>query len=298
MSALIVAIPIIVILAGIAIFAATRRTDTNDATGSLSRETEQRDTSARKAESAAQKTKVAGVPLVAEPATGKEVESAALVARANAGSDLVLAGADAPVVPYTPPDPETFGATRRQFLNRGIITFFGVGLSGFGAACIGFLWPGGVSGFGAKLKVGTIANILAEIQSNNGFLYKAEGRLWLTAYPHGALEKARAVYSPAELAGMEAGVVALYQKCPHLGCRVPNCDTSQWFECPCHGSQYNRVGEKRGGPAPRGMDRFATAVEGGVLTVDTGTIIQGPPIGTNTTKQEAEGPNCISGASH
>jgi cytochrome b6-f complex iron-sulfur subunit len=34
---------------------------------------------------------------------------------------------------------------------------------------------------------------------------------------------------------------------------------------------------------------------GGALTVDTGTIIQGPPIGTNTTGQEAEGPNCISG---
>ena len=31
---------------------------------------------------------------------------------------------------------------------------------------------------------------------------------------------------------------------------------SQWFECPCHGSKYNRVGEKHGGPAPRGLDRF------------------------------------------
>ncbi|NDH97889.1 MAG: hypothetical protein EBZ17_10640, partial [Actinobacteria bacterium] len=91
----------------------------------------------------------------------------------------------------------------------------------------------------------------------------------------------------------------LYQKCPHLGCRVPECVTSQWFECPCHGSQYNRVGEKRGGPAPRGMDRFATSVSAdGVLTVDTGTIIQGPPIGTNTTGQEAEGPNCIGQSSH
>ena len=43
---------------------------------------------------------------------------------------------------------------------------------------------------------------------------------------------------------------------------------SQWFECPCHGSQYNQVGEKKGGPAPRGMDRFATEVAGGVLTVE------------------------------
>ena len=47
---------------------------------------------------------------------------------------------------------------------------------------------------------------------------------------------------------MKQGIVALYQKCPHLGCRVPSCATSQWFECGCHGSQYNRVGEKKGGP--------------------------------------------------
>ena len=131
--------------------------------------------------------------------------------------------------------------------------------------------------------------------------------MWITEYPNGAVEKARAAYSANELAGMEAGlalgldggVIAIYQKCPHLGCRVPECVTSQWFECPCHGSQYNRVGEKRGGPAPRGMDRFAMSVSAdGVLTVDTGTIIQGPPIGTNTTGQEAEGPNCIGQSSH
>ena len=47
---------------------------------------------------------------------------------------------------------------------------------------------------------------------------------------------------------MRRGLIASYQKCPHLGCRVPQCTSSQWFECGCHGSQYNRVGEKKGGP--------------------------------------------------
>ena len=41
--------------------------------------------------------------------------------------------------------------------------------------------------------------------------------------------------------------------------------------------------------------RFARSVEGDNFTVDTGLIIQGPPIGTNTTGQEAEGPHCITG---
>jgi cytochrome b6-f complex iron-sulfur subunit len=43
------------------------------------------------------------------------------------------------------------------------------------------------------------------------------------------------------------------------------------------------------------MDRFAMTVDGDSLTVDTGTVIEGPPIGTNTTGQEAEGPHCVSG---
>ena len=97
---------------------------------------------------------------------------------------------------------------------------------------------------------------------------------------------------------MEEGYTALYQKCVHLGCRVPQCLTSQWFECQCHGSQYNRNGEKKGGPAPRGLDRFGLSVDGGSVTVNTAVIIQGPPIGTNTTGQEAEGPHCVGGGEH
>ena len=92
---------------------------------------------------------------------------------------------------------------------------------------------------------------------------------------------------------MEEGYVALYQRCVHLGCRVPWCQSSQWFECPCHGSKYNRVGEKQGGPAPRGLDRFPLEVSGGNITVDTGIIVIGPPIGTNTTNQSPEGAPCV-----
>ena len=121
--------------------------------------------------------------------------------------------------------------------------------------------------------------------------------MWVTEYPSTALAKAQANYGfyLQVSEGLEAGVVALYQTCPHLGCRVPDCSTSQWFECPCHGSKYNQVGEKKAGPAPRGMDRFPmTVTAASELIVDTGTVIQGPPIGTNTTGQEAEGPNCLS----
>ena len=200
---------------------------------------------------------------------------------------------------HTASDPETIGVARRQFLNRGIITMFGFGLTSFGASAIAFLYPGASTGFGGKINVGGLADIKAGIQAGNGFLYVPEGRMWVTEYPNTAIEKAQNSYGffPQVQPGLQAGVTALYQTCPHLGCRVPECATSQWFECPCHGSQYNRVGEKKGGPAPRGMDRFPMEItSSGDLVVDTGTIIQGPPIGTNTTGQEAEGPNCIGAA--
>ena len=281
-----IAIIALVVLAAVMLFAVGRRRDTDIATGRLSRETLRRD----RGQVDISETEV-------DLPSGREVERAAVVARRDGGT-IVKAEA-APLTEWTPPDEETVGVARRQFLNRSIVGFMSLGLGGFGAACIAFLWPPFVTGFGAKINAGVIPDLVAQIRSSNGFLYKPEGRMWVTEYPAGAIEKAKAVYSAPELAGMEAGVVALFQKCPHLGCRVPECVTSQWFECPCHGSKYNRVGEKRGGPAPRGMDRFGTEVnDKNELIVNTGMIIQGPPIGVNTTGQEAEGPNCIGAASH
>jgi cytochrome b6-f complex iron-sulfur subunit len=292
---LIAAIVVIAVLAAVAVFSALKSRDADGAVGILSRETKSRD----------RESTVLGDQ---DALTGKQVERAQVLERKAASKELVLAARQsAPPAPYVPPDPEVIGVSRRQFFNRTIILMMQIGLGGFGLASIAFLWPQLGGGFGSAIRVGLVSDVLSEIRGANGFLYRAEGRMWITEYPNGAVEKARAAYSANELTGMEAGlalgldggVIALYQKCPHLGCRVPECVTSQWFECPCHGSQYNRVGEKRGGPAPRGMDRFAMSVSAdGVLTVDTGTIIQGPPIGTNTTGQEAEGPNCIGQSSH
>lgn len=282
MNPLVIAIPVLVLLAGFVVLASVRRREDQEATGYLSRETIRKDRRSRKANPALQ------------PATGREVEEAAVLARK--GGELVPVSEPAPPAPFVAPDAEEIGVYRRQFLNRTIVGGFILGLSGFGAAVIAFLWPQSRGGFGSKISVGSIPDIQADIQNGNGFAYYPEGRMWVTAFPASALEKARAVYSPSELAGMEAGVIAIYQKCVHLGCRVPACLTSQWFECGCHGSQYNSAGEYKTGPAPRGMDRFAMSVTGGNLTVDTGLIIQGPPKGTNTTGQEAEGPHCVSGS--
>ncbi len=273
----VVAVVVVAVLV-IAFLAVTfARRDRERATGSVSRETAKSD----KAN-----------PAMGDPGglSGRDVERTAALARR--GGDLAPAR-PAPVALREPLDADAFGVTRRQFLNRSVGGMFAFALSGFGAACIAFLWPTLKGGFGSKITVGPLSATLAEMTDTKKPVYNPEGRFYINPYPKSALDKAKNVASySAVLSGYEQGVVALYQKCVHLGCRVPWCASSQWFECPCHGSQYNRVGEKKGGPAPRGLDRFAVTVDGGDIVVDTATIVIGPPIGTDTTGQQIEGPHC------
>jgi Rieske Fe-S protein len=91
-------------------------------------------------------------------------------------------------------------------------------------------------------------------------------------------------------------VVALWQRCPHLGCRVAWCESSREFECACHGSRFNRAGEVRSGPSPRGMDRFTVAVDGDTIAVDTGAVVEGAPPGEETIDEPPAGPSCSGSA--
>lgn len=264
-----------VVFGAIVVLTTARSTDVRGA-GALSRETRSRD---RKAD------------IKTGAATGKEVEAAAK-------STALVKAPPVEVAPFVAPDEEAVGVSRRMFFNRAAVTLMSASLGAFGASVLAFLWKGAEGGFGSKINAGKIDDVVQSIRQNKGFLYLSEARAWVTEYPKDALGKGKAIYGgqSAVYAGMQAGIVALYQKCPHLGCRVPECASSQWFECPCHGSQYNQVGEKKAGPAPRGMDRFGVAITNGVLTIDTGAVFAGPAIGINTTGQEAEGPHCIGAA--
>lgn len=191
-------------------------------------------------------------------------------------------------------DPEVLGVTRRQFFNRGIVAAQGLTLGGFGVAVLAFIWPSQSGGFGGKVQAGKLSDIEQYFADKKAPFYVPEARTYIQPFPKSAVPKAKLAYKGlTKPMGMEDGIVALYQKCVHLGCRVPWCQTSQWFECPCHGSKYNRVGEKVGGPAPRGLDRWAVEIASGNVTINTGLGFLGPRIGTNTTGQGAEGPHCI-----
>jgi len=151
------------------------------------------------------------------------------------------------------------------------------------AGTLGFLWPNLAAGFGGKLPIGTLEDVKTANSSlpiAEGFpAYFAQARAFVIL-----IDPAQQRFIPGEDTsgdGQPLNVRALYQRCPHLGCKPNPCIKNFWLECPCHGSRYDRLGIKADGPqygpAPRGMDRFSISVDGdGILTIDTGKITLGP----------------------
>lgn len=92
-------------------------------------------------------------------------------------------------------------------------------------------------------------------------VFIASARFWLSTVPN-------------------EGFVALYGVCTHLGCLPKWVPTNNRFECPCHGSKYQKDGHYIEGPAPRSLDRFKT-----VVTFEDGTTAttnaNGDPIPLN-----------------
>ena len=75
----------------------------------------------------------------------------------------------------------------------------------------------------------------------------------------------------------DAGPKALYMVCTHLGCLYKWEQANNRFECPCHGSKFNREGFYIEGPAPRSLDTFLVTIEAGEVAVDTGKKQSGAP---------------------
>jgi cytochrome b6-f complex iron-sulfur subunit len=184
--------------------------------------------------------------------------------------------------------------TRRSFMRR--VLGIGIGLLSleFLGGTLAFLWPNVREGLGGKLAIGSAADIATqEPEWVHGLPYiYNKARLFVVNIPAGESlveGTGESVPDPGDQ------ILALYRKCPHLGCQIPQlCDASKWFECLCHGSKYTILGEKRDGPAPRGMDRFNFTIEDGVYVVDTSAIVDGPPIGTAKfdTRTPTDMPHC------
>ena len=171
---------------------------------------------------------------------------------------------------------EEAGITRRQFLTKALRISFGAFAGIQAISWLGFFWPKVSGGFGSKVDAGKLEDLKKQIFQADGSIIPAfipEARAYVLPF-----DTSKATGSQFSDGGTIAdGLVALYQRCVHLGCRVPWCNSSQGFECPCHGSKYNMVGEYYAGPAPRNLDRFIVSVNAaGKFIIDTGTIIESP----------------------
>jgi cytochrome b6-f complex iron-sulfur subunit len=167
--------------------------------------------------------------------------------------------------------PRGAAVSRRGLLRITFWAGLGAGLAGLAASLIDFMYPRGITGFGGVVSAGTTDQFAAGSKTA-----VALGKMWI-------VNLTEAQGGP--------GFLALYWKCPHLGCTVPWRDnfaftdpnTGQnklgWFRCPCHGSTYTDAGVRVYGPAPRSMDRFELTIDPSSkrISVNTGKITKGTP---------------------
>lgn len=174
------------------------------------------------------------------------------------------------------------GFSRRTLLRRALGTALGLWAVESIAGTVGFAWSAGRAG-GGVVRVGTFNEFLAlygSLPVGDGFpAYVAQARAFVVVIDP---ERGGWVEGKDETGdGRALNVRALYQRCPHLGCKPNPCLEDFWIHCPCHQSRYDRLGTKvdgiRYGPAARSMDRFAIRVDkDGVLFVDQTQLTLGP----------------------
>jgi cytochrome b6-f complex iron-sulfur subunit len=172
--------------------------------------------------------------------------------------------------PVAKPVPKRDVITRRVFLLGGFWSTLGLAIVGLTGGPLDFMWPRNLEGFGGPITVPPDQVPGEGEDPARSFT----GKFWLIN------RKAGPSIAGADSPG---GLLALWHKCPHLGCTVPwrpdfTFDNRKgWFRCPCHGSTYSADGGvKVFGPAPRPMDVFPITVNADKsLTVLTGRTYEG-----------------------
>ena len=163
-------------------------------------------------------------------------------------------------------------ASRRNFIRASFWGGLGLALLGTVGSLLDFMYPRGIKGFGSPVPAGNIS----EFRKGADPVHFITGQFWLVN-----LDPSETRYGGS---GGGDGLLALWHKCPHLGCTVPwrsgfTYDNDQgWYRCPCHGSTYTKSGIRVFGPAPRSMTTMKVDVDAmGNITVQTGDRLDGGP---------------------
>lgn len=277
---ILIGVAVVAVAAAVAAFAiAWRRSTGGDWRGNISSETRAADRSTG--------LDLPSVPVAVDEEPAPVIEEVTEEEETSSSPVAVAVATERRLVEATP---EEAGVTRRQFFNRALGSVFGAFSGMLGLSFLAFLWPKITGGFGADVNAGAVSALLDQAINDDGSVtpvFIPEARAYVVPAPS-ALSEAYVGNS------VEAGgVMALFQRCVHLGCRVPWCGPSQGFECPCHGSKYNSIGEYNAGPAPRNLDRFVIELNpANELIIKTGTIIQ-TPRALEPSVEYPQGPSCI-----
>jgi cytochrome b6-f complex iron-sulfur subunit len=172
--------------------------------------------------------------------------------------------------------PKGAPVSRREFLNYAWGAALGVVLVEAGIAGFLFALPRFREGeFGGQFALGTGASLPPV---DGAPVSNLDGKFWAS--------------------NDVDGFRAIFRVCTHLGCLYEWKDQTFRFECPCHGSKFQKGGQYIEGPAPRSLDQFYAYLEengqtvaditaGGEalpvaefpnaqVIVDTGQILKGP----------------------
>jgi cytochrome b6-f complex iron-sulfur subunit len=177
------------------------------------------------------------------------------------------------------------GLSRRQVLRRAVGGVLGLFSAEAIAGSLAMFYPNLAGQFGSPIDIGSKSQFKAstfhqaQIDSQ-GIFYVAAAKAYIvhlaadTNFLLSGTVLGNQLDAESWLKDPTDGTwwIALYQKCVHLGCKVPFRDDCHSFKCPCHGSHYNVSGEYIDGPAPRSLDRFEITFQGDDLVVNTGKI--------------------------
>jgi cytochrome b6-f complex iron-sulfur subunit len=134
---------------------------------------------------------------------------------------------------------ERLPVSRREFLNYAWLVSIGFFTVSAAGATYLFALPRFKEGeFGGIITVGTVENLPTITDPPENY---AKTKFWLSNTPE--------------------GLIALYKVCTHLGCLYNWNGQEIKYICPCHGSQFQKVGTYIQGPAPRSLDRFVIRIE-------------------------------------
>jgi cytochrome b6-f complex iron-sulfur subunit len=175
-------------------------------------------------------------------------------------------------VPSVQAAPIEEDVSRRRFIRLSFFSGLGVTLLGSVGLFLDYFYPRHVKGFGGPVPAGKVTDYPQGAQP----VHNLDGQFWI------------AYLDPKETrkggTGGADGFLALWHKCPHLGCTVPWRQEFEfegdkgWYRCPCHGSTYTKAGVRVYGPAPHGMNVMEIDIDkAGNIVVQTGKITTGSP---------------------